>query len=301
MKLHLIANFEKPVVAEAVEDLRPFLEQRVDLVKVDDCNHCDLSDLDADGLLVLGGDGTLLSVARRLAGRQVPIMGVNYGRLGFLAAFTPEEMRRHFDAFVAGRLPVSSRRMLRTFVVGKDKACDLADMAATAAAARVDCNALNDSVITAGPPYHMIELSIGLNADFGVRFNGDGVIVSTPSGSTAYNVSAGGPILSPPVDAIALTPICPHSLSFRPLVLGADNTINIICHELNAGSTLVCDGQDHFPLQEGDRISITGNGHTTLIVENPEARQWRALADKLHWAMTPRYNGQRSGGGNNAD
>ena len=165
---------------------------------------------------MLGGDGTLLSVARRLQGRQIPVMGVNYGRLGFLADFRPDEVQHHFAAFVAGELPTSSRLMLDVSVVPADAVAelDLTDDQAVAAVARFHVLSLNDAVINAGPPFHMIDLDLGTDGQFGVKVYGDGMIVATPSGSTAYNVSAGGPILNPPLEGFCLTPIAPHSLSF---------------------------------------------------------------------------------------
>jgi NAD+ kinase len=149
---------------------------------------------------------------------------------------------------------------------------------------------LNDAVITAGPPFHMVELEISANVEGGVRYFGDGVIVSTASGSTAYNVSAGGPIIDPDVEAFCITPICPHSLSFRPVVISADSTVIIKSVKVNEGTTLFCDGQASTKLHPGERIVIKRSEHPALLIENPDSRQWRSLAEKLHWAASPKYS-----------
>lgn len=292
MRLLLIANLSKPKVRPAVEELMPWLETRVGHVELDAEKKRDLCvDCDFDAILVLGGDGTLLSTARRLKGRQVPVMGVNFGRLGFLSSFTPAELQPMFDDFVAGKLPISQRTMLDVAVIGKDNAdVDPLDCDAVAGASRFTCTALNDCVIAAGPPFRMIEIDLGIDGPTGVRYFGDGVIVATASGSTAYNVSAGGPILWPSVDGICITPLCPHSLSFRPVVVGIHSHIVATMMRVNRGTTLVCDGQDTCNLDAGDRIVICRSAKTLMLVENPHARQIKTLAEKLYWGSTPRYN-----------
>jgi NAD+ kinase len=211
-------------------------------------------------------------------------MGVNFGRLGFLASFTPDELQHSVEALLAGKLPIRSRMMIEAAVRdGGTKQQFLA-------------TALNDAVITAGPPFKMIELEISADEKSGqhsggVFLIGDGVIISTPSGSTAYNVSAGGPIVNPGVDCMCITPICPHSLSFRPVVVAADSTIVLTAVRVNAGTTLFCDGQVSTRLNKGDRVTIRRSPHDALLIENPHAREWRSLAEKLHWAVSPRYSG----------
>jgi NAD+ kinase len=140
----------------------------------------------------------------------------------------------------------------------------------------------------------MIELEISADtetgAESGVSCIGDGVIVATPSGSTAYNVSAGGPIINPGVDCLCITPICPHSLSFRPVVVASTSTIVLTAVRVNAGTTLFVDGQVSTQLAKGDQVVIRRSPHDALLIENPHAREWRSLAEKLHWAVSPRYN-----------
>jgi NAD+ kinase len=138
----------------------------------------------------------------------------------------------------------------------------------------------------------MIELQIGVGGEGGVKYFGDGVIVSTSSGSTAYNVSAGGPIISPMLDALCITPICPHSLSFRPVVIPSRSTVVIAAVRVNAGTTLQCDGQRPTSIAAGEKIVIRRGANPVLLVENPDSREWRALAEKLNWAAGPAYNSE---------
>jgi NAD+ kinase len=291
-RIYVVANLSKPAVAEAIEPLRRWLEPRAQLAGVEsDCQE-NLAAIDADLILVLGGDGTLLSVARRLGGKPIPLMGVNFGRLGFLASFTPENFRQYLDQYITSGLPTSRRQMLEASVVPSGAPCQWGDEHAVARHRKFVATALNDAVVTAGSPFRMIELSVSADSDTGVRYFGDGIIISTASGSTAYNVSAGGPIIDANVEAFCITPICPHSLSFRPVVISSRSTVVIVARRVNAGTTLFCDGQATSALCAGDRVVIRRSPHDALLVENPSAREWHSLAEKLNWAAGPRYNGK---------
>jgi NAD+ kinase len=283
-------------VRPALTELLPWLKQRVEVVGVEEgCGSGDWSLLAADMILVLGGDGTLLAVARRLAGRQIPVMGINFGRLGFLADFTPENFRPRFEAILRDGMQISRRMTVQASVVPAGAECRrFSDRREVAEACRFTAVALNDAVVTAGPPFRMIDLELVADSESdratGVRYSGDGVIVATASGSTAYNVSAGGPIISPTLDAMCITPICPHSLSFRPVVIGMSTTIMIAATRVNPGTTLSCDGQVNTELRSGERIIIRRGDHDVLLVDNPDTKEWHVLAEKLHWAVGPRYN-----------
>ncbi len=152
-------------------------------------------------------------------------------------------------------------------------------------------HALNEAVVTAGPPYRVIELCIVINGEPGPSVRGDGVIVSTALGSTAYNVSAGGPIVHPGVDATLITPIAAHSLAFRPIAVPGDSTIEIVPTQLNnrgeAGTTLVLDGQIQRRIHAGQRVRIARSDQAVKLVTNTESVYWRTLIDKLHWAKPP--------------
>lgn len=290
MRVVVITNINKPRVRPAVDELVPWIRQRAELVAIEVGEHVDLDKVECDVILVLGGDGTLLSTARRLKGRPIPLMGVNFGRLGFLASFTPEQFKDHFEAMVAGRLPISSRMTLEACVVDGDAKIALTDPAAVAANCKFASRALNDAVISAGAPFRMIELILGTDSDPGVQVDGDGLIISTPSGSTAYNVAAGGPIISPNVECLCITPLSPHSLSFRPVILSEKSKVVVLAKRVNRGTMLSCDGQESINLKPHDKIVVRRSPHDVLLVENPDAREWRTLAEKLHWAVSPRYS-----------
>jgi NAD+ kinase len=298
MRLFIIANTAKPAVAQALKEMMPWIGQKAQIVAIDTDDHADISHIQADAILVLGGDGTLLAAARRLHGRPIPLLGVNFGRLGFLASFTPKQFTDQFDAFIANKLPISPRRVLEASVVPAHVSCDVTDDRQLLHHRRFHATALNDAVITAGPPFHMIELEIaadnaggkGTVGGAGVRYFGDGVIVATASGSTAYNVSAGGPIISSNVDAFCITPLCPHSLSFRPVVISSNSTVLVTATKVNDGTTLFCDGQESTQLTTGERVIIRRSPQDVHLVENPGAREWHNLARKLHWAAAPGYN-----------
>jgi NAD+ kinase len=289
MRLLIVVNKDKPQVRTALEQLLRQVEAHAHVAAVIDDDGRDLSGEATDLVLVLGGDGTLLSAARRLHGRQVPLMGVNFGRLGFLASFTPEELPRYLATALGGQLKAQPRMTIEVSVLGAGSDVNPLHHDRVQAARRFGTTALNDAVITAGEPFHMLELEICADGQTPIRYQGDGAIVSTPSGSTAYNVSAGGPIISPSVDAMCVTPICPHSLAFRPVVVSPRSTIEVCPLRANPGTTLICDGQATTRLEQGERVIIHRGRHDVLIVENPHHREWRTLAQKLHWAISPSY------------
>ncbi len=291
MKVFIVANTQKMQVQRPLDELTALLRGRAELVGVETSDDSDLSEIQADLVMVLGGDGTLLSAARRLGGRAIPLVGVNFGRLGFLASFTPEQIPDMVERALGGKLPVRPRMVLEASVLAGGGSDSIHDIPALKRHRRFVAAALNDAVITAGAPFHMIDLAIALDGNAGIHYSGDGTIISTPSGSTAYNISAGGPIISPDVDAICITPICPHSLAFRPVVISPRCMIEITGVRVNDGTTLFCDGQASTRLMPGERVVVRRAEHEVLLMENPASREWCTLAEKLHWAISPRYNG----------
>lgn len=290
MKVLIVANLVKPDVKPAVEQLLPWLEQRAQLVGVEGDSDFDLTQIAVDLIIVFGGDGTLLSVARRLQGRQVPVMGFNFGRLGFLASFSPDQLPGIIDRGLKGALPVAQRLMLEVSVVAGEMEVDLLDRLDVVKKRKYGALGLNDAVITAGAPFRMIELQVGTDRDEGVRYFGDGMIVCTASGSTAYNISAGGPIISPRSEVMCITPLCPHSLSFRPIVVSAQQVVAMTARRVNRGTDLVVDGQSHCNLERGDHVIIRRAESDLLLLENPHGSEWQALGEKLNWASVPNYN-----------
>jgi NAD+ kinase len=240
------------------------------------------ADIDAALAIVLGGDGTLLGQARRLADRGVPLVGVNVGRLGFLAEFDLPALERHAAAIFAGRASVRERLLLRAELVRADGGAEYAGIA------------LNDVVIAAGPPFRMIEIALRLDGREGPDLLGDGAIVSTPVGSTAYNVSAGGPIVDPELEAIVITPNAAHSLAFRPIVAPASLQVDMHVRRANEGTTLVLDGVPARPLRVGDVVRVRRHDRDARLVANPDHDYWRTLMGKMRWAAPPEYRSTSS-------
>ncbi len=290
MKVLIVANLQKPQVKPAVDKLVPWLQERATLVAVDGDRTMNLAEIEMDLIVVLGGDGTFLSTAGRLAGKQTPVIGFNFGRLGFLASFAPDQLFQAIEQALEGRLEVSKRLMMETSVIAGDEKIDLMDPEMVRAKSKFTDLSLNDVVISAGAPFRMIELQISTNRDEGMHYFGDGMIICTSSGSTAYNISAGGPILNPEVEAMCITPLCPHSLSFRPIVVGCRNVIIMHCKRVNRGTTLVVDGQSNCNLNKGDRVLVRRAPNDLLLLDNPQTAKWQALGEKLHWASVPKYN-----------
>lgn len=295
-RLVILANESKPPVATALAALRTWFDQRATVVAqltlnalAGDPEAVPLPE--ADLAVVLGGDGTVLALAGHAAAQGIPVLGVNFGKLGFLAEFSLDDMKRHWDAIVSGRCQISRRLMLQVLVFPSGATDCLVD--------RLDescCSyravALNDTVVTAGEPFRMIDLELAVSPSdhrtSATICSGDGIIVSTPSGSTAYNLSAGGPIVSPGIDAVCITPICPHSLAFRPLVVNADEGVRLRVLRANEGTTLVIDGHVPVKLRAGEQVFIRRHTQTLTLVNNPQLDYWKMLANKMHWAVRPR-------------
>jgi len=227
-----------------------------------------------DRIVVLGGDGTLIGVARSLGADQIPLIGVNVGKLGFLAEFSVAELKQHFDRAVSDDEIISRRTVLQISVEPDGGVRDMSI-------------AINDCVIQAGSPFRIIKLGIAVNGEHLTDVAGDGLIVCTPSGSTAHNLSAGGPILEAGVDAIVMTPLCPHSLTHKPLVIERESVIDIHARGVNEGTTAIIDGQVSFPLLPGDKVSIRRFSADFQLVHNPGHARWHNLVTKLQWGRSP--------------
>lgn len=276
-RILIIANMDKAGVAERVESLRPWFAERAEVVGVIDVlGGEDLTAIKADLCIIFGGDGTLLAAARRVAPAGIAMMGVNMGKLGFLADFSVEQMTEHLDNILAGKVQPTERMMLQVSVHdgGKEAFSSLA---------------ANDVAIAAGAPFRMIELCVSRGADRIATFMGDGVIVATPTGSTGYSLSAGGPILEPATEAMVITPVAPHTLSMRPIVVGGDATVRITADRLNPGTTLFVDGQVSTPVKSDQGVEIRRADCTAKIISHPGGTFFRTLIDKLHWGRSPHH------------
>jgi NAD+ kinase len=225
----------------------------------------------SDLAVVLGGDGTLLAMAKAIAesGHDIPILAVNFGSLGFLTEITRPELYQSLEAVIAGRASYDLRMMLR----------------AVATHAKESHMALNDVVFTRTALSRMIELSVSVGDQFVTAVKADGLIVATPTGSTAYNLAAGGPIVHPAMDALVLTPIAPHTLSNRPIVIPAEREVRVTSTSSNAGDEVyvTMDGQTGFPLQEGDELTITRAETPLRLVRSTARSYFEVLRQKLKW------------------
>ncbi len=234
-----------------------------------------------DFAVVFGGDGSIIATARSLSKVSVPVIGVNVGKLGFLAEFSVGELKDYFSCLTSGKVVIERRMMLgcKVFSDGRE----------TGRTEKFCSAALNDIFITAGPPFKMIELKISVDGQPLAGCISDGLIISTPTGSTAYNLSSGGPILSPKMEAMVITPMCPHSLSFRPIVINADSRVEVFGIRVNKGTTVSVDGQVSLGLSIDDVVRVEKQSCDFLIVNNPLRSQWDTLASKLNWAEKPKY------------
>jgi NAD+ kinase len=223
-----------------------------------------------DLIVVLGGDGTLLSVARELGTRQVPILGVHLGTLGFLTEVTVEELFPALERVLAGDFEMETR--LRLEVVVKRGEREIARY-----------HALNDAVIMKNALARMIDLETYSDGISVTTYHTDGLIVSTPTGSTAYSLSAGGPILMPGIGAFVLNPICPHSLSHRPLVVPQTAVLEIVVHTRGGEVALTVDGQEWIQLEEGDRVTLCRSPYPVEIVASPFRNRFEIMHAKLRW------------------
>ena len=223
-----------------------------------------------DLVLVLGGDGTMIAAARMMGETEVPVLGVNYGGLGYLAEFRIEELYTALESILAGNYRLDRRVML--------------DVELQRGEEQVTRNrVLNDIVINKSALARIIEIEAYLNRQFVNSFRADGLIVSTPTGSTAYNLSAGGPVIFPSMNAVVITPICPFTLSNRPIVVPDDAVIELCLKTEREDVALTLDGQVGFPLEVEDRVLIRKSQTTFNIVQPTNRNYFEVLRDKLRW------------------
>lgn len=224
-----------------------------------------------DLLLTLGGDGTLLRGARTVIPHEVPVLGVNLGHLGFLTAAGPEELEEALSLALAGEVVLDERMTLEVRAEGAD------------GSHRGSYLALNDAVLHKGGVARVIRFSMHAHGQTVGNYSADGIIFSTPTGSTAYSLSAGGPIVSPVVDCIIATPICPHTLAVRPLVLPADETVSVEVLSPTGELILTLDGQEGTALSPGDRVVVRRGAHPVRLVRFPGQSFFSTLRRKLRW------------------
>jgi len=277
-RIGIVVNLRKPGAAETLERLAGFCERKgyevvcADPVPSSLRERLPAGDLSEAALvLALGGDGTMLRAVRLLGDRQVPIFGVNLGGLGFLTSAGADQLEEALTALEHGFYRVSERMLLECVIRrgrgGAEKAY----------------HALNDLALGWGETTRVVTLQMAVNGEEVTSFVSDGLIVSTPTGSTGHSLSAGGPIVHPECEVIIVNPICPHTLSNRPLVLPADREIEVCVQETAKELLFSADGQEHCRLAEGDRLLIRRSPRRARIIFLEGTRYFALLRQKLHW------------------
>ncbi len=224
----------------------------------------------ADLMVVLGGDGTLIHAARLLKGRPTPILGVNLGSLGFMTEVPVNETFPMLELAVSGKAKIASRMKLRCRLYRDEKLL-------------IEDEVLNDVVATKGALARIADFETWMDGELIAVFKADGIICSTPTGSTAYTLSAGGPIVHPSIDCVIVTPICPHALTQKPIVVPGDQTIRIVLKAHVEDVFLTIDGQVGHALKVGDRIEVERSPNRVHLIRNPALDYFGILRQKLHW------------------
>jgi NAD+ kinase len=285
-RIGIVLKPHQPDALKTICELIQWLSQRgIELVggpeiereRVEHETGCSVTEVEPDGLaasvdliLVLGGDGTMIATARMVGDYEVPVLGVNYGGLGYLAEFRIEELYIGLESILSGNYRLDKRVMLHV---------DLERGESPIAVNRV----LNDVVINKSALARIVEIDVFLNQLFVNSFRADGLIISTPTGSTAYNLSAGGPVIFPSMNAIVITPICPFTLSNRPIVVPDDAIIELRLKTDQEEVALTLDGQVGFPLKVDDRVVIRKSNTTFNLIQPSNRNYFDVLRDKLRW------------------
>jgi len=269
----------------ALRELVSWLSERHVLVLLEEgtaelldgeCSGCERAPIpelaaSSDALVVLGGDGTLLRVSRMLGDRSPPVLGVNFGSLGFLTEIALRELYPALEGVLSGRYDYDERQLLHAAVQRGGRTVSEADV-------------LNDVVITRAAQSRIVELEVAIDGRFVSSFRADGLIVSTTTGSTAYNLAAGGPILHPSLPAVVLTPICAHTLTHRPLVVGDEARVEVrVCDTRDVDVHLTFDGQGGEPLSSEETVTITRSARRLRLVHSTSRDYFEVLRTKLRW------------------
>ena len=290
-RIGIFANPYKPEVAQVVEHFWTAIRERGrELLVAEDLKgqvridgpFCPISGLarQVDMLVAFGGDGTILRAAGVAGDSGTPILGINLGRLGFLAEVTPRELDQELDQLLSGAYRVEPRMALE---IRADACAD-------------PVFALNDCVIGKGLRSRVIEIETFVSEMPVSAFTGDGMIVSTPTGSTGYCLSSGGPVVHPQMDALIVTPICPHSLSMRPLIVPADQILTVCVRADHDRMVLDADGQTVCALHSGDRVFLRRAGHVVNLIKLQDLSFYDVLRQKLGWSLDHRFASDLEGG-----
>jgi NAD+ kinase len=282
----IVAKRNKPeavaVVRNLVEWLRPkkiqvYIEKEIEELLSPTLSEGNWKSVERDEMpphvemmIVLGGDGTLLSVGRQVWNRNIPILGVNLGGLGFLTEITLDELYSVLEKVLQDDFEINERETLKAGVIRRGKRI-------------AEFIVLNDAVINKGALARIIDLETTINGEYLSTFRSDGLIISTPTGSTAYNLSAGGPIVYPSLHTIIITPICPHTLTIRPIIIPDDVKIRALLKSRDEEVTLTLDGQQGFTLKFEDVVEVGKAEGRILLIKSPYRHYFELLREKLKW------------------
>ena len=282
LKLIVLTGSNRPEVHAAWQELLPYLNRTDGVEVVGEYSRSDdiAGRVEADIVVVLGGDGSILRGCRQLGRHQIPIIGINLGQLGFLAHLTLEEFRGNLDQLRRGEYEVAEYLMFECTHRFADGSTQTE-------------SGLNEITITSASSLEMVDVSLEIDGQPVTTFSCDGLIISTPVGSTAHNLSAGGPILRQDLQAFCITPICPHTLTVRPIVDTADRIYSLSIGEARDGAVLVIDGQIRRPVSVGDRVTVRRADSTFKQVQFPGHSYYSTLHRKLGWRGQLDYRNPR--------
>jgi NAD+ kinase len=266
----LLSSNESESIAREADRLLPLIALHADVKQVDMASEPDLSKLDFDLALVLGGDGSILRAARQMGRRQRPVLGVNLGKLGFLADLWPDELCSQLPKICSGELPVVEHLMFDCLIHRDGQVI----------AERLG---LNEVAVLAGAPFAVLAIDLYVDSELVTTYSCDGLILSTPVGSTAHSLSAGGPILRQDLQAFAISPISPHTLTNRPVVDSADRVYELVVPRPHAGTSIVVDGIVLAQLLPNDRVRVRRSEAVFQLLTVPGHSYYRTLREKLGW------------------
>jgi len=270
LKVIMLGSGDRANVQEEAARLKPLIEEHADVVLSDLRFEADLSNIEADFAVVLGGDGSMLRAARQIQPLELPAIGVNLGKLGFLAALQPGELMELLPAICSGDCNVVDHLMFRCAVMRGDETIH-------------DELGLNETTILAGPPFSILDIELYVDSEWATTYSCDGLIISTPVGSTAHNLSAGGPIVRKSLQAFVISPISPHTLTVRPVVDSADRVYEMKVNAPNRATSVVVDGNTICQLTPDDRVVIRRAAATFKMLEMQGRHYYQTLRQKLSW------------------
>ncbi len=270
-RAYLLGSGERPNLLAEAERLRPIIDRHVDVVLEDFLYQTKLGDTAADLAVVLGGDGSILRAALQMQEHQIPILGVNLGKLGFLASVSPADLPRVLPEVVTGDCRIDEHLMFRCTVFSDG-------------APVVETLGLNEVAILTGEPFSILNADLYVDAELATTYACDGLIISTPVGSTAHSLSAGGPILRKTLDAFVICPVAPHTLTVRPVVDAADRVFEVVVPQPNEGTMVVVDGRPLWQLTPNDQVRVVKADPKFKLIEPRGQSYYHTLRDKLGWA-----------------